>query len=47
MLKNVNFIMGVGGTFDVIAGRTKRAPLWFQKLGMEWLFRFIQEPRRM
>ena len=39
--------MGVGGSFDVIAGKTSRAPLWMQNIGMEWFFRFIQEPRRM
>ena len=44
---NVPFVMGVGGSFDVVAGKTKRAPKLWQKLGMEWLFRFIQEPRRM
>ena len=33
--------------FDVIAGFTKRAPLWMQKYGLEWLFRLAQEPRRM
>jgi N-acetylglucosaminyldiphosphoundecaprenol N-acetyl-beta-D-mannosaminyltransferase len=47
MLRNVNFTMGVGGTFDVISGLTKRAPLWVQKIGMEWFFRLMQEPRRM
>lgn len=41
------FAMGVGGSFDVIAGLTRRAPLWMQRTGLEWLFRFIQEPRRM
>lgn len=43
----VTFVMGVGGTFDVVAGKVKRAPLWMQKWGMEWLYRVIQEPRRM
>jgi len=49
-LKNVlkcKFAVGVGGAFDIIAGKTKRAPLWMQKIGMEWLFRIIQEPKRM
>ncbi|NRD18521.1 WecB/TagA/CpsF family glycosyltransferase [Winogradskyella eckloniae] len=46
-LKNVNFIMGVGGSFDVVAGKVSRAPLWMQKFGLEWFYRFIQEPRRM
>jgi N-acetylglucosaminyldiphosphoundecaprenol N-acetyl-beta-D-mannosaminyltransferase len=47
ILNKVNFTMGVGGSFDVVAGITKRAPRWMQKTGMEWFFRFIQEPGRM
>ena len=47
LLSKVNLIMGVGGSFDVIAGYVKRAPLWMQKTGLEWLFRVYQEPRRM
>lgn len=47
LLKNVNFIMGVGGSFDVVAGKVKRAPLWMQKCGLEWFYRFVQEPKRM
>lgn len=43
----VPFAMGVGGTFDIVAGRTKRAPLWMQKSGLEWFYRFSQEPRRL
>ncbi|WP_415945230.1 WecB/TagA/CpsF family glycosyltransferase [Selenomonas montiformis] len=43
----IPFVMGVGGTFDVVAGVTKRAPKWMQQHGLEWFFRFIQEPRRM
>lgn len=43
----VNFVMGVGGTFDVVAGKVQRAPLWMQQRGLEWLYRVIQEPRRM
>lgn len=43
----VNFVMGVGGTFDVVAGEVKRAPKWMQDHGLEWLYRIIQEPRRM
>ena len=38
--------MGVGGSFDVIAGRVPRAPLWLQRLRLEWLGRLIREPRR-
>lgn len=44
---NVPFVMGVGGSFDVLAGKTKRAPDYLQKIGMEWFYRFAQEPRRM
>ncbi|WP_421865987.1 WecB/TagA/CpsF family glycosyltransferase [Motiliproteus sp.] len=43
----VDFVMGVGGTFDVVAGKVKRAPVWMQRYGLEWLYRVIQEPRRM
>ncbi len=39
--------IGVGGTFDFIAGETRRAPLWMQQMGLEWLFRLLQEPRRL
>jgi N-acetylglucosaminyldiphosphoundecaprenol N-acetyl-beta-D-mannosaminyltransferase len=45
--EKIPFIMGVGGSFDVIAGKVKRAPLWMQKSGLEWLYRVIQEPKRM
>ena len=41
------FAMGVGGSFDVIAGMTRRAPLWMQRAGLEWLYRLAQEPGRM
>jgi len=44
---NMPFIMGVGGSFDVVAGYVKRAPVWMQRTGMEWFFRVIQEPKRM
>lgn len=44
---NVPIRHGVGGSFDVLAGITKRAPLWMQKSGLEWLHRLIKEPRRM
>lgn len=47
LLKNVNFIMGVGGSFDVVSGKVKRAPEWMQKSGLEWFYRFAQEPQRM
>ncbi len=38
---------GVGGTIDFLAGHLKRAPVWMQRIGMEWLFRMLQEPRRL
>jgi N-acetylglucosaminyldiphosphoundecaprenol N-acetyl-beta-D-mannosaminyltransferase len=43
----VDFVMGVGGTFDVVAGSVRRAPRWMQRWGLEWAFRVAQEPRRM
>ncbi len=43
----VPFIMGVGGSFDVLSGRVRRAPKLMQRLGIEWLYRIYQEPRRM
>jgi N-acetylglucosaminyldiphosphoundecaprenol N-acetyl-beta-D-mannosaminyltransferase len=43
----VPFVMGVGGSIDVVAGITRRAPLSWQRLGLEWLYRLLQEPRRM
>ena len=44
---NIPFVMGVGGSFDVVAGVTERAPKWVQIRGFEWLYRLVQEPRRM
>lgn len=46
-LKNdtIRLAMGVGGAFDFIAGKARRAPSSWRKIGMEWLWRFIQEPR--
>jgi N-acetylglucosaminyldiphosphoundecaprenol N-acetyl-beta-D-mannosaminyltransferase len=44
---NVPCVHGVGGSFDVVAGVTKRAPVWMQNCGMEWFYRFLQEPDRM
>lgn len=38
---------GVGGSFDVLAGKVRRAPRLWQRLGLEWLYRVVQEPRRM
>lgn len=43
----VPFVMGVGGSFDVLAGRVSRAPRWMQRTGLEWGHRLVQEPGRM
>ncbi len=39
--------IGIGGTFDFITGEIARAPVWMRDAGLEWLFRFIQDPRRL
>lgn len=44
---NVRVCQGVGGTFDVLAGKVKRAPLAFRKIHMEWLYRLLDDPRRV
>lgn len=44
---NTCVFMGVGGSFDVISGKISRAPLWIQKMNMEWFYRMLQEPRRL
>lgn len=43
----VKIAMGVGGSLDVLAGKVKRAPVFYQKAGLEWLYRLIKEPRRI
>jgi exopolysaccharide biosynthesis WecB/TagA/CpsF family protein len=40
-------MIGVGAAFDFIAGTTRRAPMWMQKLCMEWVYRILQDPKRM
>jgi N-acetylglucosaminyldiphosphoundecaprenol N-acetyl-beta-D-mannosaminyltransferase len=44
---DVNIAIGVGGAFEVTSGLIKRAPVWMQKSGLEWFYRFVQEPRRL
>jgi N-acetylglucosaminyldiphosphoundecaprenol N-acetyl-beta-D-mannosaminyltransferase len=44
---NIPLQMGVGGSFDVLSGHVKRAPRLMQRMGLEWLFRVAQEPRRL
>lgn len=43
----IPFIMGVGGSFDVLAGQVSRAPAWVQRWGLEWAYRVYQEPGRL
>ncbi len=43
----VPVIMGVGGSFDVLAGFIRRAPRWIQALGLEWFWRLLMEPRKL
>lgn len=43
----VNIFQGVGGSLDVFSGSVKRAPLWMQKIGLEWLHRLLMDPRRV
>lgn len=46
-LKQVRVLQGVGGTFDVLAGRVKRAPPLFLRLNLEWLYRLLAQPQRI
>ena len=43
----VPFCMGVGGSFDVLSGKSKRAPRLMRRMGLEWFYRFMQEPARL
>ena len=43
----VPFLMGIGGSLDVVAGKIRRAPAWAQSAGLEWAYRLAQEPRRL
>lgn len=47
LLTNVRVAIGVGGSFDVMSGEVKRAPVIFQKLGLEWFYRLLREPSRI
>ena len=46
-MPSVKLAAGIGGTFDFISGTLHRSPRWMQKLGLEWLFRLIQQPSRI
>ena len=43
----VKVAIGVGGLFDFYSGRIPRAPLWMREIGMEWVYRLYNEPRRL
>lgn len=45
-LPNCKLIIGIGGSFDFIAGNVKRAPKWLRKSGLEWLYRLYKQPER-
>jgi N-acetylglucosaminyldiphosphoundecaprenol N-acetyl-beta-D-mannosaminyltransferase len=47
LLTGVRFALGVGGSFDHLSGKVRRAPRWMQNSGLEWLHRFVQEPARL
>lgn len=46
-LPNVKVFQGVGGSFDVYSGKVKRAPAFYRKFGIEWLYRLMKEPKRL
>ena len=46
-LPNINLFMALGATIDFEAGNVKRAPEIFQKLALEWLYRFLKDPKRL
>lgn len=46
-MPEINIFMGLGATIDFEAGTLKRAPLFVQKIGLEWFYRFIKEPKRL
>ncbi len=46
-LPSVKVAMGVGGSFDFVAGKVKRAPQFLRRIGLEWVWRLLQEPRRI
>jgi N-acetylglucosaminyldiphosphoundecaprenol N-acetyl-beta-D-mannosaminyltransferase len=44
---NAKVLVGVGGAFDFLTGKIRRAPNWLRGLGLEWLWRLVQEPKRI
>lgn len=47
LLPEAKIFLGVGAAFDLLTGQLKQAPRWMQRIGLEWLFRLIQEPKRL
>lgn len=47
MMPGIKIFFGLGATLDFIVGKQKRAPLWMQRMGLEWFYRLIHEPRRL
>lgn len=45
-LPSIKIAMGVGGSFEFISGKINRAPKWMRKIGLEWIYRLVKEPRR-
>lgn len=46
LMPEIKWFMGVGGTFDFLAGVVKRAPLLMRKIGLEWVYRLYKQPQR-
>ncbi|MEO0969541.1 MAG: WecB/TagA/CpsF family glycosyltransferase, partial [Cyanobacteria bacterium J06639_18] len=46
-LKNINIFLAIGATIDFEAGNVKRSPKWMSEIGFEWLYRLLNEPRRL
>ena len=47
VLPQAKIFVGVGAAFDLLTGRVRQAPRWMQRSGLEWFFRWSQEPRRL
>jgi N-acetylglucosaminyldiphosphoundecaprenol N-acetyl-beta-D-mannosaminyltransferase len=47
LLPDATIMLGVGAAFDLLSGRVKQAPRWMQRSGLEWFYRWTQEPRRL
>src|SRR5205807_1468977 len=47
ILSDAKIFIGVGAAFDLLTGRVRQSPRWIQRVGLEWLFRLFQEPKRL